>query len=131
MRPVWGAKFCSCYLLRVFGSQDGPAGSAQLAAIWDFRLSPFFLTFDLPRQVYPSPALQEAVSPRLQFLLQAVANENILTVNGRARLVVQDAGRWQLILERLERAETITAICRGMSDADEGRVILLEDATQG
>ena len=52
----------------------------------------------------------------------------VLTVNGRAELVVQDAESYQLILERLERAETIAAIRRGMSDADEGRMIPLEDA---
>ncbi len=52
----------------------------------------------------------------------------VLTVNGRAELVVQDAGSYQLILERLERAETIAAIRRGMSVAYEGRMMPLEDA---
>ena len=52
----------------------------------------------------------------------------VLTVNGRAELVVQDAESYQLILERLERAETVAAIRRGMKDAEEGRMILLEDA---
>ncbi len=48
--------------------------------------------------------------------------------NGRAELVVQDAESYQLILERLERAETIAAIRRGMKDAEEGRMMSLEDA---
>ena len=33
----------------------------------------------------------------------------VLTVNGRAELVVQDAESYQLILERLDRAETLAA----------------------
>jgi prevent-host-death family protein len=52
----------------------------------------------------------------------------VLTVNGRAELVVQDAESYQLILERLERAETLAAIRRGISDADEGRMMPLADA---
>ena len=36
----------------------------------------FFLTFDLPRQICPSPALPKAVSRRLHFRLQAAVNEN-------------------------------------------------------
>ena len=52
----------------------------------------------------------------------------VLTVNGRAELVVQDAESYQLILERLERAETLAAIRRGMNDADEGRMMPLADA---
>lgn len=52
----------------------------------------------------------------------------VLTVNGRAELVVQDAESYQLILERLHRAETVAAIRRGMQDAEEGRMIPLKDA---
>ena len=52
----------------------------------------------------------------------------VLTVNGRAELVVQDAESYQLILERLDRAETVAAIRRGIQDAEEGRMIPLKDA---
>ena len=52
----------------------------------------------------------------------------VLTVNGRAELVVQDAVGYQLILERLERAETVGAIRRGMKNAEEGRMMPLTDA---
>ena len=37
----------------------------------------------------------------------------VLTVNGRAELVVQDAESYQLMLDRLERAETVAAIREG------------------
>ena len=52
----------------------------------------------------------------------------VLTVNGRAELVVQDAESYQLMLERLERAETVAAIRRGMEQVDRGEGIPLEEA---
>ena len=44
----------------------------------------------------------------------------VLTVNGRAEVVVQDAESYQEILTRLERAEAIAAIQRGMKDFENG-----------
>ena len=52
----------------------------------------------------------------------------VLTVNGRAELVVQDAESYQLILDRLERAETIAAIRRGMEQAERGEGMSLDEA---
>lgn len=52
----------------------------------------------------------------------------VLTVNGRAELVVQDAESYQLLMDRLEYAETIVAIRRGMKDAENGRMIPLDEA---
>ena len=45
----------------------------------------------------------------------------ILTVNGRAALVVQDAGSYQALLERLERIETVDAIKQGMDEFAHGK----------
>jgi prevent-host-death family protein len=52
----------------------------------------------------------------------------VLTVNGRAELVVQDAESYQELLDRLERAETIAGIRRGIKDAEEGRMMPLRNA---
>ena len=46
----------------------------------------------------------------------------VLTVNGKARLVVQDAEGYQEILDRLERFESVEAIRLGIAAAEEGRV---------
>ena len=46
----------------------------------------------------------------------------VLTVNGRAELVVQDAASYQELLNRLEELETIAAIRIGLQDAKQGRV---------
>jgi PHD/YefM family antitoxin component YafN of YafNO toxin-antitoxin module len=45
----------------------------------------------------------------------------VLTVNGRAELVVQDAASYQALLERVERAETVAGIRRGMKGFAEGK----------
>jgi prevent-host-death family protein len=54
----------------------------------------------------------------------------VLTVNGRAELVVQDARSYQELLDRLERAETIAAIRQGVAQVDRGEGIPLEEAEQ-
>ena len=46
----------------------------------------------------------------------------VLTVNGKAELVVQDAESYQQILDRLERFEIVEAIRIGITAAEEGRV---------
>jgi len=38
----------------------------------------------------------------------------VLTVNGKAELVVQDAESYQALLEAVERAETVEGIRRGL-----------------
>jgi PHD/YefM family antitoxin component YafN of YafNO toxin-antitoxin module len=54
----------------------------------------------------------------------------VLTVNGRAEVVVQDAQSYQELLDRLERAETLAALRQGISEADRGEGIALQDAEQ-
>jgi len=48
----------------------------------------------------------------------------VLTVNGKAQVVVQDAGAYQKLVEaaaRVEREETIAAIREGLDDVKAGR----------
>jgi prevent-host-death family protein len=52
----------------------------------------------------------------------------VLTVNGRAEIVVQDAESYQTLLDRLERAETIAAIRQGMEQFEHGEGISLKRA---
>src|SRR5262245_4866465 len=44
----------------------------------------------------------------------------VLTVNGKAELVVQDAESYQALLEAVERAETIEGIRRGLEQMKRG-----------
>jgi PHD/YefM family antitoxin component YafN of YafNO toxin-antitoxin module len=52
----------------------------------------------------------------------------VLTVNGRAEVVVQDAEGYQRLLDRLERAETLAAVKRGIEDVKQGRSMPLAKA---
>jgi PHD/YefM family antitoxin component YafN of YafNO toxin-antitoxin module len=46
----------------------------------------------------------------------------VLTVNGKAELVVQDATSYQAMLDRLHHMETIAAIQEGMASAERGEL---------
>jgi prevent-host-death family protein len=52
----------------------------------------------------------------------------VLTVNGRAEVVVQDAASYQALLDRLERAETVAAIRQGVEQFKRGEGIPLKKA---
>ena len=52
----------------------------------------------------------------------------VLTVNGRAELVVQNAESYQALLDRLERAESIAALRQGMEEFEQGEGIALKEA---
>jgi PHD/YefM family antitoxin component YafN of YafNO toxin-antitoxin module len=51
----------------------------------------------------------------------------VLTVNGRAEMVVQDAASYQATLDALERAEGNAGIRRGLQAMAEGKTRPLED----
>jgi PHD/YefM family antitoxin component YafN of YafNO toxin-antitoxin module len=50
----------------------------------------------------------------------------VLTINGKAKIVVQDAESYQRMLELLDKAETVEAIRQGLSDIEEGKTMSLE-----
>lgn len=57
--------------------------------------------------------------------LHATGSPLVLTVNGKAEVVVQDAAAYQQLVERAARAdreETIAAIRAGLADVEAGRV---------
>ncbi len=51
--------------------------------------------------------------------LRKTGNPLVLTINGRAEVVVQDAEAYQRLLERVE---TVEALQRGLADVRAGRV---------
>lgn len=52
--------------------------------------------------------------------LQATGQPLVLTVQGRAALIVQDAGAYQRLLERVDRLEAIEGIRRGLDSLKRG-----------
>jgi len=54
----------------------------------------------------------------------------VLTVNGKAAVVVQDAESYQQLLERVERLEVMAGIRQSMDEFDQGKGMPLEQAFQ-
>ena len=57
--------------------------------------------------------------------LHATGSPVVLTVNGKAEVVVQDAAAYQRLVElaaKADREETVAAIREGLADAEAGRV---------
>ena len=52
----------------------------------------------------------------------------VLTVDGKAELVVQAAASYRRLLEKVERHETLEALREGLRDVDEGRTRPAEEA---
>jgi PHD/YefM family antitoxin component YafN of YafNO toxin-antitoxin module len=55
----------------------------------------------------------------------------VLTVNGRAEMVVQDAASYQATLDALERAEANAGIRRGLDDLAQGRTLPAREVIAG
>jgi prevent-host-death family protein len=53
-------------------------------------------------------------------------NPLVLTVNGKAEIIVQDAESYQRMLELLDRAKTIEAVREGLESARQGKTMLLD-----
>lgn len=49
----------------------------------------------------------------------------VLTINGKAELVVQDALSYQKLLDRVDELEALEGIKRGLADVEAGRVMAL------
>ena len=54
--------------------------------------------------------------------LKETRTPEVLTVNGRAELVVQDAESYQALLDRLYHMETLAAIREGIASAERGEM---------
>ena len=53
-------------------------------------------------------------------------NPLVLTVNGKAELIVQDAESYQRMIELLDRAETIEAVREGLESLRRGKTMSLD-----
>ncbi len=51
----------------------------------------------------------------------------VLTINGKAELVVQDASSYQKLLDRIDELETLEGIQRGLADVQAGRTTPLKE----
>lgn len=51
----------------------------------------------------------------------------VLTINGKAELVVQDAASYQKLLDLAEEARVVEAIRQGLEDREAGRTMSLDE----
>ena len=51
----------------------------------------------------------------------------VLTINGKAEIVVQDASSYQRLLNRLDELEALEGIKRGIADVKSGRITPLKE----
>jgi PHD/YefM family antitoxin component YafN of YafNO toxin-antitoxin module len=54
--------------------------------------------------------------------LKKTHTPEVLTVNGKAEVIVQDAESYQRLLDRLHHMETLAAIQEGMASAERGEL---------
>ncbi len=62
--------------------------------------------------------------------LKSTGDPMVLTVNGKAEVVVQDAAAYQRMLEMVDRAEAIVGIKKGLDSIARGEGIPAEEAFQ-
>ena len=63
--------------------------------------------------------------------LRQTGRPEVLTVNGKAEVVVQDAAAYQELIDRLDRAEAIVGINRGLVSLRRGEGQPAEEAFDG
>ena len=67
-------------------------------------------------------------TPEFLRKLKETGSPVVLTINGRAELVVQDAASYQRLWNIVERLETIQAVKESLATADRGEGTPIDDA---
>jgi prevent-host-death family protein len=66
-------------------------------------------------------------TPEFLQQLKDTGDPVILTINGKAELVVQDAASYQKLLDLAEEARVVDGIRQGLEDMKAGRTMSLDD----
>ena len=74
---------------------------------------------DLERDIHPLSDFKRN-TPKYLEQLRETGDPMVLTINGRAALVVMDTESYQEILDRLAYAEELAAIRKGIEEFDRG-----------
>jgi PHD/YefM family antitoxin component YafN of YafNO toxin-antitoxin module len=82
------------------------------------------------KEIHPLTDFQRHTKAHLKRLKET-GRPHVLTVNGRAELVVQDAEAYQKLLEAVDRAEALEGIRRGLEDVKAGRTRPLAEVLDG
>ncbi len=85
--------------------------------------------FNIIQDIHSLSSFKRNTSEFIQQMKQT-RKPVMLTVNGKAELVVQDAESYQKLLDMLEQLETIAGIKQGLEDVDAGRTRPLAEFEQ-
>jgi prevent-host-death family protein len=86
------------------------------------------MAWDL-RNIHPLSDFQRNAKSFLTTLKES-QSPIVLTVNGKASVVVQDAESYQLLMERMELLESMVGIRKSLAEFEQGKGIPLEEAFQ-
>ncbi|MGB3693306.1 MAG: type II toxin-antitoxin system Phd/YefM family antitoxin [Spirulinaceae cyanobacterium] len=81
------------------------------------------------RDIYPLSEFQRGAKAFL-VKLKETKSPMVLTVNGKAAAVVQDAHSYQQLMERLELLESIAGIRKSIEEFEQGEGLPLKEAFQ-
>src|SRR5262245_57301224 len=81
---------------------------------------------NLDRDIHPLTDFKRN-TPRFLRQLKETGHPVVLTINGKAELVVQDATSYQRLFELAERLETIQAVKESLASADRGEGRPMDD----
>jgi prevent-host-death family protein len=81
---------------------------------------------NIERDIHPLTDFKRHTSDFLTQL-KTTGQPVILTINGKAELVVQDARSYQRLLDLADRLETIQAVKEGIASADRGEGRSMDD----
>lgn len=74
---------------------------------------------NLSRDIHPLTDFKRKTN-EFSRQLKETGQPVVLTVNGKAEFVIQDADSYQVLLERIERAEAIEGVRRGLEQMRRG-----------
>jgi prevent-host-death family protein len=80
---------------------------------------------DLSRDIHPLTDFKKN-TPEFLRQMKETGEPIVLTINGKAELVVQDAASYQKLLELAEEARVVEGIRRGLDDLNAGRTLSLD-----
>ena len=82
------------------------------------------LVLDISKDIHSLSDFKRNTSEFLEQMRNS-GHPVVLTINGKAELVVQDAQSYQKLLERVDELEALEGIKRGLADVEAGRVTSL------
>ncbi|WP_337174512.1 type II toxin-antitoxin system prevent-host-death family antitoxin [Paludisphaera sp.] len=82
--------------------------------------------FDLSRDIQSLTDFKKS-TPDFLKQLRETGEPIVLTINGKAELVVQDAASYQKLREQLEAARVFEGLREGIEDLKAGRTVSLDE----